>query len=164
MVARRAFGAGVLGAAVQSVLMAIARSVGFPVKLELLLGSMFTGSADARGWVLGFLLHFLLGGLFGLVYAIGFGRGMRRAGLGIGMGFGAVQALVVGVALVAVPRVHPLVPDSLVAPGPFLSNLGMMGVVAFVALHLVFGAIVGELCKAVAPEHERFRARRPLHR
>lgn len=157
MVVRRAFGAGVLGAAVQSILMAIARSLGFPAKLELLLGSMFTASTDARAWVLGFVLHFSLGGVLGLVYALGFGRGLRRAGLGVGAAFGAAHALAAGVALVAVPRFHPLVPDVLVAPGPFLSNLGIMGVVVFVALHLVYGAIVGEFCRPMPAMQERFR-------
>ncbi len=164
MIARRAFGAGVLAAAVESVLMAVSRSVGFPVKLELLVGSFLTGTADARAWIVGFLVHFAIGGAIALVYAAGFGRGMHRAGLRLGLAFGAVHALVAGVALLAVPRFHPLVPDVLVAPGPFLANLGAMGVAAFVALHLVYGAIVGEVCKPFETPDARFRAGRPARR
>jgi hypothetical protein len=164
MVARRAFGAGVLGAAVMSVLMAVSRGLGFPVKLELVLGSYITGSTDARGWVVGFLAHFAIGGLFGIVYALGFGRGMRHAGVLPGLALGALHALAAGLVLVALPRVHPLIPDEIVAPGPFMANLGLMGVISFVGLHLLFGAIVGELCKPLEEGHDRFGAGRPLRR
>ncbi len=145
MIARRAFGTGVIGAAVMSMLMAVARSAGFPVRLELLLGAFVTRSVGAGGWILGFLLHFLAGGLFGVLYAIGFARWTHRAGLFVGLGFGALHACVTGALLALVPRVHPLVPDVLVAPGPFMANLGVTGIVAFIGLHLLFGAIVGEL-------------------
>jgi hypothetical protein len=168
MSARRAFATGVIGASVMSMLMAVARSVGFPLKLELLLGSFLTRSVDARGWIVGFLLHFLTGGVFGLLYAIGFERWTHRAGLSVGMAFGALHALVTGALLFFVPRAHPLVPDVIVAPGAFMANLGVTGVVAFLGLHLLFGAIVGELDEPMIAASERVtrgsRARAPRGR
>jgi hypothetical protein len=48
-----------------------------------------------------------------------------------------------GVALLALPAIHPLIPDVLPAPGPMMLSLGWLDFVSFVALHLLFGAIVG---------------------
>ncbi len=44
-----------------------------------------------------------------------------------------------------IPVVHRLIPEQMPGPGFFLANHGTMGVVAFVVLHLVFGAVVGAM-------------------
>lgn len=35
------------------------------------------------------------------------------------------------------------------APGAFMSNIGMMGVVGFLMLHMIYGAIVGAMYSPV---------------
>jgi hypothetical protein len=65
-----------------------------------------------------------------------------RSTLETGVSIGAIHGVLSGVALTAVPAFHPLIPETLPAPGMFLSELGMSAAVLFVALHLVFGAVV----------------------
>ncbi|MDP9314853.1 MAG: hypothetical protein M3R24_28940 [Chloroflexota bacterium] len=42
-----------------------------------------------------------------------------------------------------VPTIHPLVPEQMLDPGIFMSYKGLMGVLAFLMLHALYGAIVG---------------------
>lgn len=151
MRAGKAFGAGVTGAVVMSIVMAIARAMGMQVKLELMLGTMFGSPPSPGTWALGFVIHLMMGGLFGLLYAVGFEHVAHRAGVWVGAGFGLVHALGSGLALAMVSSVHPLISaGQMPAPGAFMSGLGMMGVVAFVMLHLIYGGIVGGMYGSVA--------------
>jgi hypothetical protein len=125
----KAFGAGVLGAVVMTALMAMARAMGMPVNLEMVLGTMIGGAPS----------------LFALIYAVGFEYWTHRADWLVGLGFGVIHTLFSSVLLAMIPAMHPLVPEQMPAPGPFMSNLGMMGVLAFFMLHLIYGAIVGAM-------------------
>jgi hypothetical protein len=134
---------GILGAAVMTLIMWIARLMGLPANLEMMLGT-FTGSQPSDGaWVLGLLIHLTAGGVFALVYAACFEFLTHRAGIGVGIGIGAIHTIVSGLFLGAIPALHPLIPEQLPAPGLFMAGLGAIGVAAFTLLHLIFGAIVG---------------------
>ena len=126
----KAFGAGVLGAVVMTVIMAMARAMGMPVNLEMMLGTMMGGPPSAAKWVMGFIMHLMAGGIFALIYAVGFEYLTHRADWLVGVRFGAM---------------HPLIPEQMPAPGAFMANLGMMGVIAEIMLHLIYGAIVGAM-------------------
>jgi hypothetical protein len=142
---RKALVAGVIGAAVMSIIMAMARMMGMPANLEMMLGTMTGGPPSAIRWIMGWIIHLIAGGIFALIYAVGFEYWTHRAGWLVGLGFGIIHTLFSGLLLAMMPIMHPLVPEMMPAPGAFMANLGMMGVGAFFMLHLIYGAIVGAM-------------------
>lgn len=144
-----AFWAGVLAAAIMSVLMALARALGISVHLEMTLGSLFTGTFGAATWILGFIVHLLASGLVALLYGLAFEYVTHRAGWGMGDLVALVHIVIAGFFFALIPAIHPLIPEALRAPGAFMANLGFWGVVAFIVLHLVYGGIVGAVYRPV---------------
>jgi hypothetical protein len=140
----KAFLAGVLGAAVMSLIAFVASAFGFPFGFELLLGSWVSGRADTPSWLLGLGLHLAIGGLFGLIYA-GLFRWLRVAGGSAGVLVSIVHLMIAGFLFAAIPPLHDLVPELLPAPGVYLSSQGPLGVALFVITHLVFGAVMGSV-------------------
>lgn len=138
-----AFAAGVLGAFILTVLMAIGRVSGLDVfNIELVLGSMLTRTLNPGTWMLGFIWHLINGGIFACIYAFGF-RTLNRASASLGTGFGFIHWLFAGLAAGLLPVLHPLVPGEFSVPGYFLANLGPMSFIGFLIAHLIFGAVVG---------------------
>lgn len=141
----RAFFAGVFGAAIMSLLLAIARVWGMEANPSLLLGSMITRLMDSSTWFLGFLLHLAIGGVFGLIYGQIFERWLHRASASGGAAIGFIHAIIAGLLVGLAPVVHPLMPQTLAAPGVFFTNLGTAAVIAFIVLHVLYGMLVGSL-------------------
>lgn len=157
----RAFGAGVFGALVMSVLMAGLRAAGYSsVNLELALGMFLTGRAGVEAWSAGLIWHLLNGGLFALIYAFGFSI-LRKAGAAIGAFFGFIQWAVVGYLLSIfpiwkVPTFFQIVPWT--SRGPVSS--GGTTILSIFALHVLFGLIVGAAC--ASKFRETWREQAPL--
>ncbi len=129
-----------------SLIMLMARTVmGMEVKLELLLGTMIGLAPDNTAWIVGFVMHLMISGLIALAYAWAFENVLHRAGAGAGALLALVHIVIAGMFMGMMPMMHPLVPEMMPGPGFFLLNLGVMGLVAFVLLHLIFGAIVGAM-------------------
>ena len=149
MNAGRAFVAGVVGGAVMSMGLAMARAMGMPATLEMMLGTMPGLQPGTGAFVLGLMMHLTISGLIALVYAWGFETLTHRSSAAIGAGFGVVHGIIGGVFMGMVPMMHPLIPEMMPAPGPFMVNLGMMGVMAEMVLHMVYGAIVGAMYEPV---------------
>jgi hypothetical protein len=145
MYTTRAFYAGIVGAALMTLVLMLGRLAGLQANLAMMLGAMLTLRAGFDTWILGFFIHLLVGGGIGLVYAALFEYGFRRAGWARGLLIGAVHTVLSGLFLGAVPAVHPAVPEVLGAPGLFMANLGALGIVVFVLLHLMYGAVVGAI-------------------
>ena len=142
----KAFLAGVVGGAVMSAIMLMARTVmGMEVKLELLLGTMIGLQPGTTAWIVGFVMHLMISGLIALAYAWAFENVLHRANAGAGALVAIAHILVAGVFMGMMPLMHPLVPEVMPGPGFFMLNLGVMGLVAFVMLHLIYGAIVGAM-------------------
>lgn len=139
------FVAGVVGAAVMTVLMALGRRMGLPINLEMMMGSLLTGETGETTWLIGLLMHFVAGGIIGTIYAALIHGRTTSANTGAAVGIAAVHTLISGVAMGVVPLMHPLIPETMPAPGMFLVNLGAAAVIAFVLLHLLYGAVVGWL-------------------
>jgi hypothetical protein len=139
----RAFVGGLAGALAVSAATGILRLLGVPINLELLVGSMLLGAIGPVVWLVGLGILIAAGGIAGIVYGVIFEHGMGAAGAGVGTTIGAVHAVFSGILMAFVPALHPLVPGTLAAPGPFLLGLGAWGVLLFLALHFMFGAIVG---------------------
>lgn len=150
----RAFLAGVVGGIVMSLGLAIGRAMGMPANLELMLGTMML-PPGAAAWVIGFMMHLIISGLIALIYAWGFETLTHRASAGIGAGFGVIHAVIGGLFMGMMPMMHPMIPESMPAPGAFMSNLGAMGVMAEFLLHVLYGATVGAL---YTPAHVHGRA------
>jgi hypothetical protein len=149
----KAFLAGVLGAVVMSGILWIARNaMGIPAHMEMMLGTMVVQKAALTAFLIGFGIHVLIGGVLALVYAWGFEHVTHRAGWLVGAGFGLVHATISGLGMAMVPAIHPMIPEQMPAPGAFMSNLGVIGIVAEYALHVVYGAIIGALYGPVIRE------------
>lgn len=144
MKTRQAFSSGVLAGAAMSVMMAFARMLGLPIRMELLLGTLFVSPGPAA-WIIG-LVVFLAGcGLIGLVYGLAFEHIAHHADAKTGLAFSLIHIVVGGATLGALPVIHPRVTEMMSAPGAYLSNLGLAGILAFVALHMLYGSLVGGL-------------------
>ena len=154
MRAQRAIVFGVIGAGAISVLSALLRAIGVPIRMELILGTAFGGAPSAATFVLGLAMHLAIGGAFGLLYGWLFETVWDHGGAFMGMILGFLHASLVGMAVGLTPQWHPLVPAIIPDPGPFFANGGVAGVVCFYAVHLVYGAIVGQGYGHVAAERE----------
>ncbi len=139
----RAFWAGVIGGAIMSILMALARAAGMPVNIGMMLGTLTGLPVSPGAWLVGFILHLVISGLIAFVYAWGFEYAAHRANAGIGAAFAAIHVVLAGFFLGVMPALHPLMPTPMSPPGIFLSNLGAIGIIAFIALHAIYGLIVG---------------------
>jgi len=133
---------GVLGALVMSIVMSLTRAAGVPVDLELVLGSIFTGAVHGGAFGLGLVIHLALGAIFGVIYGAIF-ESWREANAARGVSLGFVHAVITGFLLMFIPPMHPVVPEVLPAPGPYMAGVGLLGVAAYFAIHLIYGAIVG---------------------
>ncbi len=149
----RAFLAGVIGGAVMSLLMFMGRMMGMTtMNLEMAIGSMITQTVGSTSWILGFVMHLMISGLIALIYAFGFENVTHKAGWLTGAGFGLIHLIIAGLVMGMMGSIHPLmvasqpVPEGrLLAPGFFAMNFGMMTTVAFIMLHIIYGAIVGAM-------------------
>jgi hypothetical protein len=127
------------------------------IDLPFLLGTAFT-SDRIRAKALGYALHFLAGLIFASLYYLVF-RATGEASWWLGALFGVVHGLFAGSALVNIllPLVHPRMGSAASAaqsqpllepPGFLLLNYGASTPAVTVAVHVVYGAIVGAFTAA----------------
>ena len=74
-----------------SVLTGLARMMGVPANIEMMLGTM-VADPGTTAWLIGFVMHLTLSGLIALIYAWGFEHVTHKAGWAVGTGFGLVHA------------------------------------------------------------------------
>jgi hypothetical protein len=154
MRASRAILYGVLGAGAISAASVILRTIGVPIRLELILGTAFGMHPGPTAFALGLAMHLAIGGAFGLLYGWLFDIVWLHGGAFTGRILGTLHAALVGMAVGLTPQFHPLIPEVLSDPGPFFANAGTAGVISFFAMHILFGAIVGAGYGHVATERE----------
>ncbi len=143
MIWKKAVLYGFLGAGVKSLLMAMARTRGMNVDVELMLGTWVWLRPRHETITLGIALYLFLGALFGALYGWLFERVLHHGGMAAGILLAIPHTVLTGLLMALVPALHPHVPELLPAPGAYLSSFGPAGVIALLVLHLVFGAIVG---------------------
>jgi hypothetical protein len=148
-----ALAGGAVGATVMAAGFRLAQELGWTrMDIPFLLGTMFTGDRRAAA-IIGYFVHLLSGLLFALLYAAVFAA-TGLATWWFGLALGAVHAAFSGGALanVLLPAVHPRMgtvwtdaseTPLLEPPGFLLANYGRGTVAVHLALHLVYGAIVG---------------------
>lgn len=154
MRAKRAFMFGILGAAAISAASAILRTIGLPIRLELILGTGTGLEPGAGALVLGLAIHLAIGGAFGLLYGWLMETVWDHGGAGTGMILAVMHATIIGMLIGLTPMFHPLIPERMAFPGPYFANLGAAGVVSFYAIHILYGAIVGAGYGHVAAERQ----------
>jgi len=121
------------------------------IDIPFIIGTMFTADRD-RAKVIGVALHIINGWLFALVYALFFEH-LHAPTTALGAAIGIVQGIfVVSVLLPILPGVHPRMvseargpePTRLLEPPGFLAaNYGKHTPLVLIAVHCVYGAIVG---------------------
>lgn len=154
MRAKRAILFGVLGAAAISAASVVLRTIGVPIRMELILGTAFGTAPGPAAFALGFAMHLAIGGAFGLLYGWLMETVWDHGGAGVGMILAVLHSTLIGMAIGLTPRFHPLIPEQMADPGPYFANIGVAGVLAFFGIHLLYGAIVGAGYGHVASERE----------
>jgi len=127
------FGKGVMGGiiatAVMSALMLMKSLMGLMPQLDVIqMLSMMMGVAPAMAWA----VHFGIGAMWGLLFALSFNVIPGGGAVAKGMLFGA------GAWLVMMVMVMPMA-----GAGLFGMKLGLMAPMMTLALHLIFGAVMG---------------------
>jgi hypothetical protein len=148
-----ALAGGFVGTLVLTSTLRLSQALGLTrMDIPLLLGTAF--SADRRkASVIGYAFHFANGMIFSLGYAAIF-YAVGQAGWLFGALLGVAHALFAGGALVNIllPAVHPRMgtpwsdaeeTPTLEPPGFMLANYGRHTVLATLAAHVAYGAIVG---------------------
>lgn len=153
-----ALAGGFVGTVVLSTGLRVAQELGLTrMDLPLLLGTVFTGRRS-RAEAIGYAVHFFNGVGFSFLYGLVFAA-VGHASWLFGLVLGLVHAAFAGGALVnrLLPAVHPRMGRAwsdaketplLEPPGFLLSNYGRETAVVTLALHLVYGAIVGAFAAA----------------
>jgi hypothetical protein len=154
MRAKRAILFGILGAGAISLLSALLRAVGLPIRLEMLLGTSLGLEPSSTAFVIGLAMHLAIGGAFGLLYGWLMETVWDHGGASTGVILAVIHAAIIGMAVGLTPQFHPMVPERIADPGPFFANIGVAGVLSFFAIHLLYGAIVGHGYGHVAAERE----------
>lgn len=139
-----AFLSGVIAGCTTPLVMLIFPLAGMSANPAVILGGLTGREPTPPIAVGGFLAYLGIAGLIAVVYAWGFERLGGRAGWRMGVAFSIVHMLAAAAILTVLPSFHPLMPESLLSPGPFFRNV-RTGPAAFVALHLAYGALVGAI-------------------
>ncbi|MDC3960858.1 hypothetical protein [Polyangium jinanense] len=150
----RAFFAGIVGGAATTLIMTAAHTAGASADVMQLLGTLPGNAPSSMSWLVGFLVITVTSGLIGIAYGAAFETITRSAGVATGLKVSLVHTALAGIFVGLLGMMHPLVPETMRAPGFFMSKYGGLGILAFVVGHLVFGAIVGGLYGAVTTEDE----------
>jgi len=141
----RAIVAGLVGGLAMTLLAWLVRLTGLQMNAEMMLGSMVSSSPGLTTWLIGFVMHLVISALIALIYAWGFERVTHRAGSVVGLGFGVIHVVIAGIVMAMIPAIHPMIPESMPAPGAFMANMGGTFAALFAGEHLLYGSIVGTM-------------------
>lgn len=131
------------GAVVMIAVMAIARLADVDINMPIILGTLWGGRMDVLHWLAGFLIHVGLYGGIGVLYGAAFEFITHRANWLIGALFSVIHMIGAGLFFYALPYFHPLIPEEMPNPGPFMASEGSGGVLVFIVVHLLYGIVLG---------------------
>jgi len=120
-------------------------------ELQTLAATAVADRGSTAGVALGTAAQLAMGGVFAWGYDAAFVMSSLRPGVATGAGLGLLHGAVAGAFLGAVPAVHPRVPEQHPDPGAFLHRRGGGTAVGLLALHVLYGALVGAALAAMAP-------------
>lgn len=143
--------AGLIGTAAMTGLMYMGYLMNMRMDMPMMLGTMFL-PRGTTAWALGLMLHLMMGVVFFVTYALIFDALAIESGVvGWAAAFGLAHGAVAGMAMGMMPGMHPRMAtahgsvgsEQVPNPGLFASSFGLMGPVAILMLHLVFGVVGG---------------------
>lgn len=149
----RAILGGLVGTVSMTVVMYMGAMMGMKMDMPMTLGTMLFPKGPAA-WVVGLMMHLMMGVVFFIIYAALFTALNIESGIiGWSALFGAIHALMAGAAFGMMPSVHPRMaaeptPGTVSAPGYFGVKMGMMGPVALIVVHVVYGLVAGAIYAA----------------
>jgi hypothetical protein len=120
-------------------------------RLTELLGTLVARPGTGLGVAFGHGAQIVNGGLFAMTYDEAFRRAGDRLNPIRGLAVGLVHGLAAGLLLAATPAIHPRVPEVLPDPGPFMRRHGRDAALALIALHGLYGALVGAAASVLRP-------------
>lgn len=143
------------GTAATLTMMGASRVMGSPVmpRLQELAATVTSPPGSAIGHAVGVTAQLVNGGLFAEVYDQAFARTDLRPSWATGAALGFAHGVLAGVVLGAVAPMHPRVPDEVPAPGAFMRHHGTAASAVLVALHALYGALVGAAIQRVRTAH-----------
>lgn len=143
--------AGLVATIVMTILMYMGKAMGMRMDMPRILGLMFA-QPEHRGsiYTIGMIVHLMIGVIFAIIYGLLFNLFGIPANWLWGAVFGLIHGIVIGLMLPIMPSIHPRMGGSNVLPrlGAFASNYGSMIPVAWIVLHIIFGAVIGWLYSA----------------
>lgn len=120
---------GIVATAVMSALMLMKSAMGIMPQLDVIqMLSMMMGVSIAMAWV----VHFMIGAIWGLLFALGYRAIPGRSSVVKGILFGVAAWLLMMV------MVMPMA-----GAGFFGMKMGLMAPMMTLALHIIFGAVLG---------------------
>ena len=129
----RAFLAGVVAAAIVSMVILGLRAAGVPLDILRRLAGIFGTSI----WAVGFVLYLIVGGVVAIIYAATFEWILNQGGVGAGVLMGAFNTIIAG-----------FIWSFSTDPGHFWEHFGVAGIASLFLVHFLFGGIVGGLYPA----------------
>ncbi|MBI2846980.1 MAG: hypothetical protein HYX82_03765 [Chloroflexi bacterium] len=151
----RAVLSGLIGTIAMTMVMYMGSMMGMKMDMPMTLGTMFFPRGSVA-WVVGLMMHLMMGVVFFIIYAVLFAAlGIESGIIGWSALFGAIHALMAGAAFGMMPSVHPRMatepkssPDTVSAPGYFGVKMGMMGPLALIVVHVIYGLVAGSIYAA----------------
>ncbi len=140
--------AGLVATIVMSILMYMGKAMGMKMDMPRILGLMFVRpNHQGSVYTIGIILHLMMGVIFAIIYGALFNLLGIAANWFWGGVFGLIHGIVLGAMLPIMPSIHPRMGNSKVLPplGAYASNYGSMMPVAWIMLHIIFGAVIGWL-------------------
>lgn len=134
-------GAGVLAIVVIRLAGWLAGSDG---DLCALVGVAVTGRTDTTSWLIGCAVQLGVAIVAAIVYAGIFEWVTRRAGALVGLVVAVPHVVIAGLSVGFLPGVR-LFDAGVLPPGAFLEYRGIIALCGFIAAHLLFGVVVGQL-------------------
>ncbi len=143
--------AGLIGTAAMTAAMYAGYAMNMRIDMPMLLGTMFLPKG-AAAWSLGLMLHFMMGAVFFVIYAALFDAlSIETSVAGWSALFGLIHGVVAGAAMGMMPAMHPRMvtaggpgeTQGVADPGIFATTFGVMGPLALLALHVLYGAVGG---------------------
>lgn len=147
--------AGLIGTGAMTVVMYMGYFMNMRMDMPMMLGTMFLAKGTTA-WALGLMIHLMMGAVFFVVYAVLFEALSIESGIvGWAVIFGLAHGASAGAAMGMMPAMHPRMAtaagpdagDTVPNPGMFALSMGVMGPMALLALHAIFGLIGGLVYK-----------------
>lgn len=141
-----AVAAGLIGGIIMVTMGRLMKAAGIDLQISIIRmwGTVFKLRGTAAQ-VVGWVIHLLMSALIALIYALGFEYIFHATDQLWFWGLlgGLIHWFFAGLFMMAVPVMHPEIPEERSAPGAFAISNGIDDAAAFLVAHLVYGVTVG---------------------